>query len=293
MKFREFITLEAVKSAERTAEIDTIFNQASAEIDNLFDQLYKGTSNMVKSYEKAGLPEEIKKSVLKDLGQIARKIQGNRKVAESIEEISKAINEAQSIVQDLGSHGTGLTGKKAYDYKTTLTNVKRMVMEKMAQLKDAVLRHIGVIHNTHSKVLGIRNVAGNIRNKVGDIHSKLTNQPFTPGEDDKAQDSMIALASATSQFGQLQLKAYDGTVIPIDANSEKWKKDVLKFGYQHKIFTLILPNGKEESLNIGNPEQVHNILNSLGLKQTSDFMPAKRRKARTIGLKGPDGKVIK
>jgi len=165
-------------------------------------------------------------------------------------------------------------------------------MDRMAQLKDAVLGHLGIIRDTHSKVLGLRNTAGNIRNKVDAGFAKLSNQPFKGNEEDKAQDSMIALASAVNSGFNVKLVNHDGREIPINPRSDAWKQQVIKAGHQHKLFKVVGPNGEQEEVNIGNPEQIHSLLNSWGYKSTSNFVPPPTRGARSFGLRDPKtGKV--
>lgn len=322
MKFHQYI---ALKEADQSQEIDAIFNQASADIKGLFDQLYKGTADMIKNYGRASLPEGLQKQILQDLARIAQKVknantQSNnmtdprgpgqelpksenitidtfiKNIAENVEYVLQEAEAAgsPSIVQNLGSHGVGVGGKKAYDFKSVLNNTYRLVMDRMAQLKDAVLKHLGIIRDTHSKVLGLRNTTGNIRNRLGDLSDVLSNppQPFKGNEEDKAQDSMIALASAANAGFPVKLVGQDGQEIRINPRSEAWKQQVLRQGHKHKIFTIIGPKGEQEEVNIGNPEQIHALLNSWGYSGTSKFVPTPVKKARALGLRDPNtGKV--
>jgi hypothetical protein len=162
IRFHQFILLKENSQAQ---EIESIFNKAAIEIRELFNQLIKGTTDMVKNYERSRLPEEIKKQIVNDLNRIIKKVNGP--VTESVilknivENISYAINESMhqdvdvsppSIIQGVGSHKTGDSGRKAYNFTSVINNIYKHVMDRMTQLKSAVLQHLGLLGDIHKGV---------------------------------------------------------------------------------------------------------------------------------------------
>ena len=51
---------------------------------------------------------------------------------------------------------------------------------------------------------------------------------------------------------------------------------------------MVGPNGEEEEVSMGNPEQVHAVLNSWGYKGASDFVPKPKPTARKKKLPDED-----
>lgn len=289
MKFNQYVSL---REAEETQEIDAIFTQAQKEIGSLFQQLYKGTADMVRSYERAGLPENLQKSIFQHLQQIAGLVKGKAETEKMLDPRFKGPNPLSGVHQQkpigdvtintfaksimemiseaaplpgMSSYGTGPQGKPAYDFKTFIELTYREVMKRMATLKDAVFKHMGIIRDTHSKVLGLRNTAGNIRNRVADLQAGPP-QPFDAQTHGKAEEGMAELARMKGMLsgGQLHLVARNGTKIDIDPSSSRWKQQVLSSG--DRRFKLVASDGDkkaEQDIDMGNLNQIYNVASTM------------------------------
>ena len=182
MRFSNYVQ---IKEANTSQEVETIFQKTTQDIDALFDQLYKGTELMVRNSEKAKLPEGLKKSIIDDLRKIAQKVQGtnpNSRLDPRAEHVTidlcvQNIVENISAVSGVGKTGVNDSGKPIYDFKSTLTNVKNLIMDRMNQLKGAVLKSMGIIGDIHSR--------------VNDIHGNIGN--IKPQERESAEDGLVTL----------------------------------------------------------------------------------------------------
>jgi hypothetical protein len=294
MKFQQYV---AFREANETQEIDTIFNKAAADIQGLFKQLLQKTQEMGDAYSQASMPEGMKKIIIQDLNNLIQKVQktGNSNMPKTSmldprhenvmfrtflkdinENIQLAFNEAEtanapSIIQGVGAHGVGPGGKKAYNFTSVINNIYKMVMDRMHQLKDAVFQHMGILRDTHKRLGGVRNTLGNVRNTLDSM--KNPPQPFRGDEADKAQDSMIALADAAKGGFNVKLVGADGHDIAIDPRSTDWRRNVIKMGYRHKLFKLVGPDGKQEEVDISNPDQINQALDALGYSSTGEWEP--------------------
>jgi hypothetical protein len=208
MKFHQYLS---IKENNISAEIEDIFQKTITDIDTLFGQLYKGTEAMVKNGEKAKLPEELQKSIIDDLRKIAMKIKGGGNVPAAnvrtdprmenvmVDAYVKDIIENISAVSGLGKTGTSNTGKPVYDFKSTLNNVKNMVIDRMNQLKGSVLKAMGMV--------------GDMSKQVGDIHGNVVTN-MKPQERESAEDGLAVIGNMAKSGGVKLYSGVDGAGKP-------------------------------------------------------------------------------
>jgi len=198
MKFSQYVVL---KEADLASEIDGIFKQTAADIDAMFDQLYQGTAAMVRNAQGqsgggAALPTQFLSGTLNDLKAIAGivKSAAQAKRSESSPEINsdprlpksenvmvdihlKDVWEAVSAVQGLGKTGASATGKPVYDFKSTINNVKNMVMQRMEQLRGSVLKAMGMVTDIHGQVGSINKGFGKLNKGITGISKGIEGLP--------------------------------------------------------------------------------------------------------------------
>ncbi len=296
MKFKDFLETKQTANIE---EIETIFQQADRDIKALFDQLVKGTRSLV-GRQQFGGDEQLRRSIMQDLQNIAKKIRAPKaaptdvgaatsapapahqttfrdpvqdsvmintymkSIVECINEAETAAASSPSIVAGLGSHAKGAGGKPVYDFQSAITNIHRQVMERMAQLKDAVFKHLGI---WQKRIGGIQQSTGAIRNQVGDIHSTLANppQPFNSEESERAEDSMAALMPIAT-MSRIKLVSRDGTEIPVNPRDQRWQSQVMHAGLVDKRFKIIMTVGNKNAsvdVNMGRPADVHRAIQTM------------------------------
>lgn len=263
MKFNQFVLL---KENDIAAEIEDIFQQTSQDIERMFADLYKGTANMVRNAQGtngggAALPTQFLTGILNDLKQIAGKVKDAAKAKESEPShndprIAKSENvvidayindiweSVSDVVNGLGSKGQSAEGKNIYDFQSALNNVKQKVMERMGQLRAAVLKAMGVVTDIHGSVGKINKGFGKLNKSIAGLPDALQARQANPrlsAEQIPSADHMVK-----SLYGMKGRLGFPGEIflVPDKAGARGVKIDVDDELQQNQVIKAAQANGR-------------------------------------------------
>lgn len=325
-----FINYLLLKEEDQKQQIDAIFKQASDDIRALFNQLITKSVEMRATMEKGALPEEQANQIVRDLEKVILNLKKSNAVkmhspgnpqpinanapTENIiistflknisEHIQTAINEADtpSIVSNMGSHGVGPSGKKAFNFRSVISNIYHQVMDRMHKLKDTVFQQMNMIGDIHkgvgeipgrfdtvdSKMKGLTNRGSEINNRVKNLQGgvdtvgkdvgavgkdvkELMNkkQPMPlSAKEEQSSYSSFEILSSLAQLANTQVR--DGSLKLLHPASNKVLRLNAVKNNHDKLLELaridknfaLEYGGKAYSFNLGDPQNVQAVVDN-------------------------------
>lgn len=252
-----------------SASVDAIFTRLQADIENWFTQL--GRAAQV-SFGNKG---RVRQEVIDALRAALSKLTTNESHDHTVSEIEAMFDEADSAVSGVSPQNVNsASGRQRFRMSDVLNNIKAKILDRVNQIHRVVTG--GQFSKIDSRLSGLRNRSSEISNRVkglggqvDDIHGAVTNpaMPFSPEEEDAAEDSMIAIQQLHPRLrGNLKIKTRSGQEIKVSPHSDEWKRDVLRAGDKRFVISTQLPGegglgqDHEEPVNMGNYQDVERVL---------------------------------